>query len=106
VAVTLGSNISSLKAQQALAGSTSALGRAFERLSSGLRINRASDDAAGLAVSSNLNASSRVYSAAHLSRAWGDRRLPEQAFSCIKRYRGDEPSVSISVEPHHRCRCR
>lgn len=34
---------------------------ASERLSSGLRINRASDDAAGLAVSSTLTLSSRVY---------------------------------------------
>jgi flagellin len=39
----------------------SSLDRTFERLASGLRINRASDDAAGLAVSSDLNARSRVY---------------------------------------------
>lgn len=36
----------------------------YERLSSGQRINRASDDAAGLAVATSLNAKTRVYSQA------------------------------------------
>ena len=48
--ITLGSNIASLKAQRSLGLSTEQLGRTFERLSSGQRINRASDDAAGLAI--------------------------------------------------------
>jgi flagellin len=61
VAVSIKNNVSSLRAQRALADSTSLLTRTFERLSSGLRINRASDDAAGLAVSSSLNAGARVY---------------------------------------------
>jgi flagellin len=43
-----------------LALSTDALSRTFERLSSGQRINRASDDAAGLAIADNLRAQSRV----------------------------------------------
>ncbi len=37
---------------------------ALERLSSGLRITRASDDAAGLAISSSLNADARVFNQA------------------------------------------
>lgn len=62
--ITIGSNISSLKAQRQLGKSTDALSKSSERLSSGLRINRASDDAAGLAVASSLNSKSRVYNVA------------------------------------------
>lgn len=58
--VTLGSNISSLMTQRHLGRATDALGRSAERLSSGLRINRASDDAAGLAISMGLNTETRV----------------------------------------------
>ena len=58
--ITLGSNIASLKAQRTLGLSTEQLGRTFERLSSGQRINRASDDAAGLAIADSLKASQRV----------------------------------------------
>ncbi len=50
-----------LGAQRRLASTSDALGRVYERLSSGQRINRASDDAAGLAVSTNLRNDSRVY---------------------------------------------
>ena len=60
MAITVGSNISSLKAQRTLALSTDQLSRTYERLSSGQRINRASDDAAGLAIADNLRAQSRV----------------------------------------------
>jgi len=60
MAITVGSNISSLKAQRTLALSSDSLSRTFERLSSGQRINRASDDAAGLAIADNLRATARV----------------------------------------------
>jgi flagellin-like hook-associated protein FlgL len=59
--ITIGSNISALRATRKVAEATSALGRTFERLSSGQRINRASDDAAGLAIAESLKANSRVY---------------------------------------------
>ncbi len=59
--ITLGLNISSLKGQRQLARSSDALGKVFERLSSGQRINRAADDAAGLAIADSLKADSRVY---------------------------------------------
>lgn len=62
MAITIASNIASLNAQRRLGESTSALERVTERLSSGLRINRASDDAAGLAISMNLNSKARIYS--------------------------------------------
>lgn len=57
----IGTNIASLNAQKNLMGNTLNLNRSFERLSSGNRINRASDDAAGLAISENLKAIIRGY---------------------------------------------
>ncbi len=60
----INSNIASLNTQRRLASSTKKLEASFERLSSGLRINRASDDAAGLAISSSLSTDARVYSQA------------------------------------------
>lgn len=62
--VTIGANIASLRTQRELGKTTAALSRVFERLSSGQRINHASDDAAGLAIASQLNASARVFSQA------------------------------------------
>jgi flagellin len=51
MSLVLGTNIASLNAQNNLAGSQASLSRSLERLSSGLRINSAADDAAGLAIS-------------------------------------------------------
>jgi flagellin len=53
-------NLSSLGAQRNLTDSSGKLQQAYERLSSGLRINRAKDDAAGLAIAESLKADSRV----------------------------------------------
>jgi flagellin len=47
----INTNVSSLNAQRNLSTSQSALSQALQRLSSGLRINSAKDDAAGLAIS-------------------------------------------------------
>ena len=47
-------NVSSLNAQRQLFSSGQALNSSFERLSSGFRINRAADDAAGLQISDRL----------------------------------------------------
>ena len=57
----LGSNIASLKAQRRLQESTNTLSKTFERLSSGMRINSAGDDAAGLALSQSLRSDVRVF---------------------------------------------
>ncbi|RCU44584.1 flagellin [Corallincola holothuriorum] len=54
MALTIQTNVSSLNAQRNLNQSNSALGTNFERLSSGLRINSAADDAAGLQISNRL----------------------------------------------------
>ena len=47
-------NVASLNAQRSLAGSQHLMNKSLARLSSGYRINQASDDAAGLAISENL----------------------------------------------------
>ena len=52
-------NVASLTAQRNLANTTNQLARSLERLSSGLRITRASDDAAGLAISERFRADVR-----------------------------------------------
>ena len=64
MAITLGSNIASLQAQRRLSNASEKLGQTFERLSSGQRINKASDDAAGLAIADALRARGRVASVA------------------------------------------
>ena len=48
--IIVNTNLSSLNAQRNLFSVDRALSRAMERLSSGLRINRSADDAAGLAI--------------------------------------------------------
>lgn len=53
------SNIASLNAQRRLEGTTKSLQNTMTKLASGERINRAADDAAGLAVSENLRANVR-----------------------------------------------
>lgn len=57
----IATNVASLNAQGHLGGNALNLNRAFERLSSGNRINKAADDAAGLAISENLKALIRGY---------------------------------------------
>lgn len=52
-------NITALKTQQALSGTKKSMDRAMARLSSGNRINRASDDAIGLAISENFKSQLR-----------------------------------------------
>lgn len=59
MAITVNTNVASMNAQRNLAKSGSALATSFERLSSGLRINRAGDDAAGLAISEDMKANIR-----------------------------------------------
>jgi len=55
----INTNTSSINARRRLTESTNALGRSFERLSSGLRINSAKDDAAGLAITNRMTAQIR-----------------------------------------------
>jgi flagellin len=62
--VTIKTNIPSLQAQKNLARSSSALNASFDRLSSGLRIVTAADDAAGLAISESMSTQIRSFTIA------------------------------------------
>lgn len=62
--ITLGKNISVLLAARQLDAAGNSLGRSFERLASGQRINRASDDAAGIAIADSLKTRSKLYGTA------------------------------------------
>jgi flagellin len=64
MSITIGTNITSLQSQRRLGLASSQLSKTFERLSSGQRINKASDDAAGLAIADKLRADQRVASVA------------------------------------------
>ncbi|MCB0325485.1 MAG: flagellin FliC [Bdellovibrionales bacterium] len=64
MALTINTNIAALNAQRRLASTTGDLRKTFERLGSGLRIVRARDDAAGLAIADSLRADSRIASVA------------------------------------------
>jgi flagellin len=59
MALYINSNVSSLTAQRQLNKSTSVLGRTFQRLSSGMRVNSAKDDAASLAIANRMTAQVR-----------------------------------------------
>ena len=59
MALTINTNVASLNAQRNLNESQNALGKSMQRLSSGLRINSAKDDAAGLAISDRMTAQIR-----------------------------------------------
>lgn len=59
--VSLNSNSAAQAAERRLALSERAVRRSYERLSSGLRIVHASDDAAGLSIGASLNADARIF---------------------------------------------
>ena len=60
MALTINTNVAALNAQRRLGQTTSSLRGSYERLSSGMRIVRARDDAAGLAIAESLSADTRV----------------------------------------------
>jgi len=60
VAISIGSNITSLQAQRRLDQTGTKLSQSFNKLSSGYRINRGADDSAGLAIAESLKAQSRI----------------------------------------------
>ena len=59
MAMTINTNVSSLNAQRNLSTSKESLAVSLQRLSSGLRVNSAKDDAAGLAIASRMDAQIR-----------------------------------------------
>ncbi len=61
---TINTNLNSLNAQRSLNSSQMSLATSMHRLSSGLRVNSAKDDAAGLAIAERMNAQVRGMNAA------------------------------------------
>jgi flagellin len=59
MSVRINTNIEAVNAQRNLGVTANAFAKSVEKLSSGLRINRAADDAAGLAISEKLRAQER-----------------------------------------------
>jgi len=59
MAITINTNVASLNAQRNLGKTQGSLSKSMERLSSGLRINSAKDDAAGLAISNRMTSQIR-----------------------------------------------
>src|ERR1700743_79919 len=57
--MTINTNIISLNAQRNLDSSQTSLATSMQRLSSGLRVNSAKDDAAGLSISERMNSQVR-----------------------------------------------
>ena len=62
--MTINTNVNSLNAQRNLGTSQMSLATSMARLSSGLRVNSAQDDAAGLAIADRMNAQARGISVA------------------------------------------
>ena len=59
MSLTINTNTASLTAQRNLNGTQGSLATSMQRLSSGLRVNSAKDDAAGLAIAERMNAQTR-----------------------------------------------
>ncbi len=64
MAISINSNLASVRSQRLLGASSDSLNRTYEKLTSGQRINRASDDAAGLAIAESLRVNARLASVA------------------------------------------
>jgi len=69
--IRIGTNVAAMTAQRHLANATARVTRSMERLSSGLRINRAADDPAGLAISERLRGQMRALDVAGRNAADG-----------------------------------
>jgi flagellin len=83
---TINTNLSSLFGQRELSSAQNALGQSVERLSSGLRINRAKDDNAGLGISQELQRQTRAFAVA--------TRNANDAISMVQTAEGAMQSVS------------
>jgi flagellin len=64
MAINIRTNLPALAAQRSLGAASERLNQSYQRLASGLRINKASDDAAGLAIADNLKSDSTLASVA------------------------------------------
>ena len=69
--IRINTNVASINTQRHLYNSTIQFNKSMEKLSSGLRVNRASDDAAGLAISEGLKSDIRALEQASRNAADG-----------------------------------
>jgi flagellin len=85
MAATINTNVYSLNAQQNLSKNSMGLASAIQRLSSGLRVNSARDDASGLAEGMNLEATARgqAVSIRSLSDSISDAETSDGAASVL-----------------------
>ena len=90
MAMTVNTNVPSLNAQRNLGMTGISLGRSIGRLSSGFRINRAADDAAGLGIANKLRADTRSLRQAS--------RNAEQSNSLLQVAEGAAQTVQNIVE--------
>ena len=67
MALSIYNNVASLTAQRALSVASGYQGKSLERLSTGLRINHAADDASGLAISEKLRSQIRGFQKASMN---------------------------------------
>lgn len=58
--ISINTNLSATRTQRLLGNTSEGLNKVYEKLSSGQRINRASDDAAGMAIASSLKNNQRI----------------------------------------------
>lgn len=71
MALVINTNVASLEAQKNVYTNQRALQSSFNKLSSGLRVNSAADDAAGLAISESMKSQVRSYTVAERNAADG-----------------------------------
>lgn len=75
MAIIVNTNVTALKTQKNLNSATNSLNKSLERMSTGLRINKAGDDAAGLYVATGLNTQIRGSKVAQDNVATGNNVL-------------------------------
>jgi flagellin len=71
MAITINTNLASINTQRHLRNATAEFSKSMEKLSSGMRITRAGDDAAGLAISEGIKADIRALNQASRNAADG-----------------------------------
>ena len=75
MAITVNTNIPSLTAQKSLNKATNAMNTAMERMSTGYKINSSKDDAAGMAVATNLTYKASSFKVAQDNAQMGQSML-------------------------------
>jgi flagellin len=100
MALTVLNNISSLTAENALANTQASLQKTLTQLSTGLKINSGSDDAAGLSIVSGMNAniSALTQSQQNVSNGIGMLQTADGALSQVTTL------LNRAVTPVHRAR--